>query len=313
MGSRTVAIISIVVAVVLLVVGVVAIWSVNYNNGLVREWSGLQQSLAVLDTTISSTSCDFADIGKSAKDLKSRVDALKAQVTVRTAPPLSSRKKYYFIDYLSRTSEALASISVNCSTWQASEISRLDQACNAMRDAQTVCALALGATASKTDIFVATASTFNKMRQARKRPTVTTSRIVIVGGTPVGTTFVMPTDPILAGYISQMRSLLREYKSLRGGLDRYIDYVKRTGQSLEGSAYTAEFDSAIAARQSVLDRINSVSPPAQYSSQHQEAAACVRYGIDTMCELKRGDYPSFHSMSQQNTPRLARIRSIYGF
>lgn len=312
MGSRNIAVLAGVVVLLLVVAAVV--WTSSYNSGLVREWSGLQQRLAELDTRISSTSCDFADIDSSAQDLKSRVDTLKLQVAAQSVPPFSSRKRLYFVDFLTKTSDTLASISVNCSTWSATEISRLDQASKSMRDAQTACSLALGAAASRSDAFVATASTFNKMRAARKRPTVTTSHVVVVGGAPAMTTsFVMPTDPYLAGYISQMRSLLREYKSLRGGLDRYIDFVKRTGQSLEGSAYTAEFDSAIAARQSVLDRINAVSPPSQYSSQHQEAASCVQYGINAMCALKRGDYPSFHSMSGQNTPRLARIRSIYGF
>lgn len=310
MGSRNIAI---VVGAIVLVVVIVAglVWTSSYNSGLVRDWSEMQQSLSVLDTRISGTNCDFADIDKSARDLKSRVDTLKLQISARSAPPFSSRKQFFFLDFLTKTSETLASISVNCSTWSAPEISRLEQASESLRKAQTACSLVLGVAVSRSDVFVSTASTFNKMRQARKKVTITQPAMVVVGGLPTG--FVMPTDPYLASYVSQMRSLLREYKGLRSGLDRYIDYVKRTGQSLEGSAYTIEFDLAIAARQSVLNRINEISPPAQYLSQHQAAAACVRYGIDAMCALKRGDYPSFHSMSQQNTPRLSRIRSVYGF
>lgn len=310
MGSRNVVLI-VGAVVALLVVGAVSAWTANYNSGLVREWSGLQQRLAELDTRISGTSCDFADIDKSAQDLKSRVDTLKLQVSAGSPPPFSTSRRFYFLDFLAKTSETLASISVNCSTWSAPEISRLDQASKSMRDAQTACSLALGAAASRSDAFVSTASTFNKMRAARKQPAVAVQPTTVLVASP--TAFVMPADPYLATYVSQMQSLLREYKSLRGGLDRYVDYVKRTGQSLEGSAFTADFDAAISTRQSVLDRIRAISPPAQYSSQHQEAAACVQYGIDAINALKRGDYPSFHNMSEQNTPRLSRIRSIYGF
>ena len=299
----------VVVAVAVLVI--VVFWTASYNAGLSREWNGLQQSLAELDTTISGTNCDFADIEKSANDLKSRVDSLKTRVVVSPAPPWSAKKKFYFVDFLDKTSTTLASVSVNCKTWSGAEIGKMSQAAKSMRDAQSICSMAVGMPASRADIFVATASTFNKMRQARKKASQPPPTTIVT--LPAGGGFVMPTDPYLASYVSRMQSLLREYKSLRGGLDRYIDYVKRTGQSIEGSAYTVEFDRVIAARQSILDRVNMISPPIQYLSHHQEAAACIEYGISAMCALKRGDYPSFHNMSEQNTPRLARIRRIYGY
>lgn len=298
-------IVAVVIAALILAV---AFWTANYNSRLLGEWNGLQQKLAELDTTISSTQCDFADIEKTANDLKSRVDSLKTKMAVALAPPLSTKKKFYFADYLDKTSTALASISVNCKTWSGAEIGKLNQAAQSMRDAQSTCSMVLGAQPSRADIFVATTSTFNKMRQARKKASLPKED---TGSSAGG--FVMPADPFVAGYVSRMQSLLRQYKGLRGSLDRFIAYVKTYGAPPPGSDLCSALESAKNARISIRDQMQAQSVPIGWIENHTQAVQCVQNGIDAITALQDGDYSTFHNISQRNTSILASIRSIYGY
>ena len=293
-------------------------WVSSYTREVGGEWVGLQKSLIGLDSVIQgairedgSLAIDFQDLENSCAGLESIITKLEKQFKRKMVPPGFGGFNSNFVDYLGSSKAAVESVNKNCSTWSKIEMKDLKKKIGSMGDTQLDCVncwRGIRGLQMREDLFALTPAILNQMHAIKSKP-----KLPDTGSSSGGSRFAMPTDPYLASYVSQMQLLLREYKSLRGGLDRYIDYVKRTGQSIEGSAYTVEFDRVIAARQSILDRVNMISPPIQYLSHHQEAAACIEYGISAMCALKRGDYPSFHNMSEQNTPRLARIRRIYGY
>jgi len=280
-----------------------------YANQIVVDWNDFASKLAQLDAKICQRGYQLNDIDLFCTISKNEIDKTKKRYESKPPPAAFADFHREYITLIASTSDTLSAISKDCGKSFSEDDNKdlgkkVEVLLSQARDCRNKWPGEKQLDQIKPDLFVSLPTILPKKRVTPSKKSETP---------PGGGGFVMPTDPYLASYVSRMQSLLREYKSLRGGLDRYIDYVKRTGQSIEGSAYTVEFDRAIAARQSILDRVNMISPPIQYLSHHQEAAACIEYGISAMCALKRGDYPSFHNMSEQNTPRLARIRRIYGY
>lgn len=325
MKRSSVTVVLVVAAFVLaVVVAAVYYWqhstAAAYEAEVQAEWSDLSGKLATLDSTVATKSSDFADIRKSADDLKSRVDQAKNKFQQARLPwGYSSTFHSNLLAYLDQAAKTLALLSNNCVVWSGTELAEFERGALECRNLCQNCVNSWPgrrALSYKPDLFVQVPATFNAMRKERKKATSGSgTAVVLLPGmtTGVSSSFVMPTDPYLASYVSQMQSLLREYKGLRGSLDRFIAYVRKYGTPPPGSDICSALESAKSSRMSILNRMQSISPPSGWENNHSQAVQCLQNGIDAIVALQNGDYQTFHNISQTNTSMLARIRSVYGY
>jgi hypothetical protein len=290
----------------------------EYEAKVVTEWTALDGALATIDSAIATKTKDFFDIGKSADDLKSRADSASTQLSVLTPPRKFKQFQANLLAYYGQTSKTLAMISNNCAVWSATNMAELERESTTCRNLAKTCANSWTGRRQlnyKPDLFVQVPSTFNAMRKARAKGQSERPQQIVIASAPAvsGVVLNVPTfaDPD-AAYLAQMRGILREYKGLRSGLNRYIDYVKSTGQRLGNSALNVQFQNAINRRQQLLNRVESISAPPRYLELHDSVEGCLAYSLSALQSLNEGDYQTFSNMSGDNTRALSQIMSSYG-
>jgi len=299
------------VGFVVLMLFAYSIWLNSYKNKLFVEWSGLQKSVEKLDSMITTNSADFSDIKTSASSLKSMVETSKKKFKMISVPPGKGRINSCFIDYLEKTGEVLDSICSNCDVWSATEMTKLKQNSDEMGNSQTdFCATAFKQIANN-KLFVGTASTLNKMHAARKKKvttsTIPVSRSTVASSLPI---FSVPVDQASNDYVYRVRSLLQQYKSLRGDLSkahvsertRYTGEISMIDQEILAIAKNNRLD--------ILQRIENVPLPSGCESLHRLATDALRNGIDAIDALLSGDWDTFHRLS--NNGKADRAYKAFG-
>jgi len=324
-----------IIAVVVLAVIIVAVTSffywkhttdtMAYEAMVQTEWLGLDGSLAGLDSSVATKSSDFIDIQKKSDELKSLADKLVSKFQQLKPPGSYGNFHANFLSYLGKTSEILALLSDNCIVWSGTKLAGFEREATNCRSLCQDCINSWPgrrALSYKPDLFVQVPAAFNAMRKERKKATSIgsgTTVVLLPGIVSAPGSFVMPTDPYIASYVSNMRSILARYRSLRSGLGAFIEKVKgdAPGTSIPGYIWTSAchdpvFCSQLQARRDIFTAIDSINPPAAYSSTHNSIRQGVENAIKAMEELQRsGDYYLMKVASDDNKTLMAEMKK-YG-
>lgn len=300
-------------AVVVVAVIAVVVWQDSYKRDVVREWASLQKCTAELDGKIATGGCDFSDIKEKSGSLKSIVETTKKRFSVTTVPPGKAATNFYFVDYLDKTILALDSICINCDTWSAAEMSKLKQHTEEMRNAQLECANRIGRSGNN-QLFISTATTLNRMHDKRSPKVASTTGTIVIASSS-SPSFSVPTDPAIAGYVSNMRSLIARYMSLRDSLNAFINQVDGGGSPFSvppgvwvSASQDPVFQSNLGGRDSLVAEMDSMLVPAQYQNFH----STIRNAIDSAATAMRtlaqtGDYRPMRQVSNSNTALMTAI------
>lgn len=125
-------------------------------------------------------------------------------------------------------------------------------------------------------------------------------------------------EPEISNYVAEMNLLLAEYSTSRTALSKFVSRID-ANEDVSVSDAALFFDEATSQRQGILDQMNSLSPPTNLVSKHEEIVSVILRAITAMnsanigiaaCDYGIGDcdisaipaWQEFRSESKKITP-----------
>jgi hypothetical protein len=135
---------------------------------------------------------------------------------------------------------------------------------------------------------------------------------------PESSQSVSAPEPENINYVAEMNLLLTEYSSSRTALSKFVGRID-SGENVSVSDAKSFFDSATSQRQSILDQMSALVPPANLTGNHGDIVSLISRAIAAMnsantgiaaCDYGVGDceigaipaWQEFRSESKKITP-----------